>query len=528
MKKPARDIVCLAAGITLGLATLAATAQDSDIPRFDIDRYVVEGNSLLDAGQIDELLAPYRGTSRNFGTVQQALETLENAYRAAGYATVQVTLPEQELNAGRVVLRVIEGRLRQVQIEGNRHFGHDNIRASLPALKEGRVPDVEALGASLRVANENASKQTQLVLRAGQQEGEIDALVTVRDESPTRSFVSLDNTGTRETGRSRLGIGWQHNNLFDSDHSLTLRYTTSEHPERVAIYGAGYHIPLYAKGHSIDVFGGYSDVSSGVVNDLFNVSGKGSIAGIRYNQQLSRIGALEHKFTYGADYRAYKNDTRPLGGGESITPDYTTHPLSVTYDVRIAGLDHETGLYATLAYQPGGTGKSGLQTFRSVRAGATDAYRILRLGTQHTRQLPGDWQLRAQISAQHTPDALVPGEQFGLGGNVSVRGFGERELANDRGVNANLELYTPDIGRHLQEGSSLRALIFFDGGRVWRNRALPGEPDTQGIASLGAGLRFGIGKSFSLKFDAARIVEEHNYERSEAHPKIHVGLGYIF
>ena len=516
--------------LTLALLLAAPTllAQDTAIPQFEIKQYVVEGNTLLDSARIDQLLAPYLGASKTFGTVQQALEMLEAAYRNAGYDTVQVTLPEQELDQGKVRLRVIEGRISAITLQGNTHFSNENILASLPGLKKGAFPDLESLGAGLRVANENASKQTQLVMRAGGNEGEIEALVTVKDESPIKAFANYDNTGTNETGISRFNAGWQHNNIGNLDHSLTLRYTTSDRPDRVAIAGAGYHIPLYKQGHSIDVFAGYSDVSSGVVSNLFNVSGSGKIFGLRYNQHLPRIAAYEHKLAYGLDIRAYRNSTLPINGGGSITPDYTVHPLSLTYDGRWAGDRTDTSFYSSIYYNPSGTGKSGDAVFSSVRAGASASYQLIKLGAQHTQLLEADWQIRAVLAMQYSNDALVPGEQFGVGGNTSVRGFSEREVANDKGANINLEVYSPDFGRHIQEGANIRGLVFYDQGKVWRNHALPGETSRAGIASLGAGLRMGIGKSFTLKFDAARIVEEDGYKRQDSSPKVHFGMGYIF
>jgi hypothetical protein len=74
-------------------------------------------------------------------------------------------------------------------------------------------------------------------------------------------------------------MGFQHSNLWDRDHQFTFQYITNpEHVSQVTVLGAGYHIPLYGRGDSIDLILGYSDVDSGVVQQLFNVSGAGLIA----------------------------------------------------------------------------------------------------------------------------------------------------------------------------------------------------------------------------------------------------------
>ena len=68
--------------------------------RFEITHFVAHGNTLIPQPVVDALLAPYTGPGRDFGTVQQALETLEKAYAAAGFNAIQVLLPEQTLESG--------------------------------------------------------------------------------------------------------------------------------------------------------------------------------------------------------------------------------------------------------------------------------------------------------------------------------------------------------------------------------------------------------------------------------------------
>src|SRR5688572_4059661 len=90
-------------------------------PRFDINRFDVQGNSLLRAEEIDAAVGPYTGKSKDFADVQRALESLQQRYQSRGFGTVQVLLPEQELERGVIVLRVIEPKLGKVAIDGNKH-----------------------------------------------------------------------------------------------------------------------------------------------------------------------------------------------------------------------------------------------------------------------------------------------------------------------------------------------------------------------------------------------------------------------
>ena len=160
---------------------------------------------------------------------------------------------------------------------------------------------------NLQLLTEHPSKQTTVLLKAGATDNEVDAAIKVVDEKPLKFVATFDNSGTTETGRFRVGVGMQHSNLFNLDHVVNLQYVTSpENPNKVSIYGAGYHIPFYAQNASLDLFAGYSDVSSGTVQGLFNVSGSGTIYGARYNFHLPHVGEYEHKLAFGLDYRAYQ------------------------------------------------------------------------------------------------------------------------------------------------------------------------------------------------------------------------------
>jgi len=75
------------------------------------------------------------------------------------------------------------------------------------------------------------------------------------------------------------------------------------------------------------------------------------------------------------------------------------------------------------------------------------------------------------LNGQYTRDALVVGEQFGLGGPESLRGYLVREVSNDKGASAQFEVFTPDLARTvgLSEGFRVRAVGFYEAGTVSSN-----------------------------------------------------------
>jgi hemolysin activation/secretion protein len=67
---------------------------------------------------------------------------------------------------------------------------------------------------------------------------------------------------------------------------------------------------------------------------------------------------------------------------------------------------------------------------------------------------------------QLSPDALVPLEQFGLGGIDSVRGYRQDALLTDNGAFVSAEVRLP-IYRSPQRQTVLQLTPFVDAGTTW-------------------------------------------------------------
>ncbi len=526
----------------------AAPAAD---PRFQIDKFTVRGATLITPGELQLILAPYIGKDKDFGDVQKALEALEKAYTSKGYSAVQVILPEQQIDSGEVEFNVVEARIGKVVVEGNKYFDEANIRASLPQVQQGRAPNIFQISDNLRVANENPAKQTTVLLRSGAEEGQVDAVVRVADERPNKLSVTLDNTGTQQTGIFRVGFGYQNSNLWNRDHVLNAQYVTAPNDDdrtnrlglypskHVLIVGGQYRIPLYRQGDTLDFTAGYSNVNSGVVANLFNISGSGSIFGARYNRNLDKIGDLEHKLSYGLDWRAYQSVVRQIGvAGAGLVPDVTVHPISLTYAGAYRKSESDSNFFVSASQNLPGGNDAGTGAFQGdplvtparppAREGANPRYFVTRWGFNHNRALPRDWQFRWGMSGQLTRDMLISGEQFGIGGADSVRGFLEREIINDNGYRGTFEFYTPDFGKIVPvAGARMRALAFYDWGAVRRIRPAVIEMHGQHVSSAGFGVRFSRGTNLSLRLDVATVTDSGGLQKI-GDVRVHGSFAYIW
>jgi hemolysin activation/secretion protein len=509
MKKQLLWFVALFLSISVDLH-----AQEEGVPSFEIKRYLAEGNTILPSEKVATLLVAGTGKERDFGDIQQTIERLEEAYRSRGYKMVTVILPEQEMASGEVRLQVIEPRITQINIDGNKHFTRENILDSIPTLKTGESPRVDAISENLRAANENPARKITLQFKPQDNPEELHAALQVTDQKPWKFTLSGDNTGSGTTGDYRTGLGFQYFNLFNLDHVASLQYTTSpDHFKAVKIVSGSYRIPFYKLGDTLDIFGAYSDVDSGTSRTAIagvdaKTSGKGIVSGFRYNMNMSRFGDYEQKLTGGMDYRLYDNSAFYIGSAldpnENQAKNVVAHPLSLTYGgvwtTEPLVIDGSLGLLYNIPW--GSLG--GKADFAAARSGAPADYLIVRYGLNFMIRPGADWMVRIAGTGQYTPDRLIPGEQFGYGGSAVLRGYAEREESWDAGFSGSFEVYSPDIAQLMDfKSGQFRLLAFFDGGTGYNLRPQPTDPPItrNSLKSTGAGFRFGIGETFSFTMD---------------------------
>ncbi len=411
---------------------------------FTIQGYKVEGDSQFSEAEVNKLLAKYIGQAKTIEDMKAAQRALTAAYADKGYGIVKITLPPQESKDGYISLLVKQITISNVVVSGNQYHSDENIRHAVPALKEGSAVDPTMLARQLRQSNDNPSKQVTLTLLPAVDD-QVDGEIVVADKSPLKLFPTYDNTGTHQTGPSRISVGLQHSNLFGLDHVLTAQYITSPNNYGgVRIWGLGYQLPIYNWAHDISFYAAYSDVNSGTINNLLSISGTGYIYGMRYQQNFANRGYYKDKLIYGLEYRQLRPSVTFFD--VELAAPLDLHPASITYSgsyINPGKVDANFSLSAVSNISGGKYGSQ--QDFTANRFGSDADYKILKLSGAATKSLPRDWVARANFSAQYTEDLLVSAEQFGAGGADSVRGFLEREVRNDKGLQFSAELYTSDL-----------------------------------------------------------------------------------
>ncbi|MFY9258977.1 MAG: ShlB/FhaC/HecB family hemolysin secretion/activation protein [Gallionella sp.] len=475
--------------------------------KFDITAFTVEGNTLLSERKIQNALAAFKGSGREMADVNRAADALRALYQQAGYNVVQVVAPVQTMTAGRVLLKVIEDKIATIEVGGNAAYSAENIRASLPVLQAGKSINANRLEAEIALANENSAKQVAVNIQPGAQLGELNTRIDVSESRVTKFMATLDNTGSAATGYAKLGFAYQHANLWDRDHALTVQYNGSpELPDKIGSISVGYHIPYYQYGWSLDLLAAYS--SSSTQNGTSYFAGKGTVLGARANYALTSVRDLRHKVIVGVDYKESKNN---FAGCVAPCASVTEQPLSLTYYAQITRPEFQGNGSLSLVSNLTGGSQNSFVNYQAARATvvgsnlvATPIWNAWRVNLGGGVSLPNDWQVRVMGNGQYSQDLLIPAEQFGVGGALSVRGYPERAVSGDKGYTTNLELYTPDLNKYLPiPNDSLRALLFWDTARVTVNDQYPANfaAPPHMLSSIGLGLRVLHKKDVNIKFD---------------------------
>jgi len=126
-------------------AAPAATPAPAAPPEhFDIDDFAIDGAETLAQTDVEEAVYPFLGPNRTNDDVEKARAALEKAYHDKGFQTVTVAISPQKIK-GVVVLKVTEFKVAHLRVKNAHYFDTQQIKAQAPSLKEGTVPNFNAV-----------------------------------------------------------------------------------------------------------------------------------------------------------------------------------------------------------------------------------------------------------------------------------------------------------------------------------------------------------------------------------------------
>jgi hemolysin activation/secretion protein len=495
--------------------------------KFDVFEYRVDGNSVLGNGDIEKAVYPYMGEQKTIEDVEKARSALEKTYQDAGYLTVSVSIPQQEVNTGVVHLQVTEGKVEHLQIVDSHYNTPSEIKSRTPQFAEGTVPHFPTAEKELGTLNRNQNRQVTPVLRPGRSPGTVEVDLQVKDKLPLHGNLELNDRYSPNTTELRLNAGLKYENLFQKDHSLGLNVQVSpEDLNEVKVFSGTYIIPR----NNGDYFAAYavaSDSNIAAVGDI-NVLGKGYIVGARYIKPLPLSEGFYHSLSFGVDYKIFKENLFLLGE-DSINTPISYWATSLGYDTTLQSDLGQTQASFVLNMAPRFMGNTSSE-FQRKRNGAEANYVYLRADAKQLYTFASGWALQGKAAFQLASQPLISTEQFTIGGVESVRGYLESSRLGDNGISGSVELRTPPLAKYLKEYRFVEyikdfyAYTFADAGYVRIKNPL-GLDDDYELYSAGLGLKLKTTTGWFSYLDYAQALNDAP-EVEQGDFRLHFRVGY--
>ena len=458
---------------------------------FDINEFRVLGNTVLPIRDIERAVYPYAGAGKSIDDVQAARGALEKAYHDAGYGTVFVDIPEQDVGPGIVRLRVTEGKLDRVKVSGARYVSGRKILEEIPVAREGAVPSLPSLQHQLATANaENADRTITPVLKAGRTPGTVDLDLQVHDALPLHFGLTLNDRYTPETTHLRSTFDLSYGNLFQDFQSLAFEYQTA--PERRAderVLSLTYIAPLWFGHNLLAVYGIDTNSNVAAVGSL-SLLGVGRVYGVHFIHPFADNGrALSQNLNFGADYKDFTQTVNLVGSPPDKTPIRYIN-WSLVYSLSSFAAQRDSSLNLGVDWGIRGLPNSTSQ-FDFKRFGARGDYLYLKGTAEHRESLFLGTSVNVRFAGQLAASPLVSNEQFGLGGVDTVRGYIESIVLADSGINAGVEFRTPtwNFG-HNGADNHIGGFVFYDAGYASIRDPLPQQTSSFMLDGVGLGMRF--------------------------------------
>lgn len=353
-----------------------------------------------------------------------------------GYITTRVVAPEQDLTSGELKLLIVVGKVRNILYTDDSDK-YAQLYTAMPA-RINQSLNLRDIEQGLENLQRLPTVTAQMQLVPGDKPGESDIVIDRKQSKMWRLGLSVDDSGTKTTGRDQGGITLYLDNLLSLSDSF---YASGGHDlNGKGKYGSrnfllSYSVPFGYWLLSTSLSGNkYHQTIAGEVLD-YKYSGRSRNATIQLSRVLHRNESQKTTLNYGITLRQshnYINDEEM-----EIQQRKTTYwQLGLQHRHYIKDITIDAGV----SYQKGvrwfNAKKAPEESDPENNTSALSDIFSLNFSTNVPFNL-GEQQFhyRLDYQGQYTRgNNLTSPDQFSIGGRWTVRGFdGELTLRADRG-----------------------------------------------------------------------------------------------
>ncbi len=427
-------------------------------------------------------------------------------YKDFGYPLIVVMCPKRQVSGSVLQFVVMESKVDQIKIEGERYTRPKKILKYFET-KKGATINETVIRRDLNFINRNPFRRVLAIYRAGEQSMTTDVTLLVEDRRYYRFYAGVDNTGVKTTGRQRLLAGFTWGDVLFCNQILSYQYTTSYDFHKFQAHTFQY-IAFFPWRHLLNLYGGVSFVSPHLAFPSTSSShGTSSQASGRYVVPLDPTSNLSHEVGVGFDFKRTQNNVL----FSELYPKFGRNVNLSQFVLDYNGSYHKKEYHLLYSlqgyYSPGAIlPQESNSAYATLRPGAVNHWFYARSDLKLDRKLYNDCSLFLSFRSQIASQNLLPSEQIGLGGYDTVRGYDERQLNYDSGVLLNAEFRAPAFSvirqiRQTKTRDSLQFLCFLDYGTGANYKKIPHEPKHDYLLGIGPGVRYTFDSYVAVRFD---------------------------
>lgn len=476
--------------------------------RLDVTRIMVTESSILTEQEIHNIVSPLEGRRVALQEIFDAIDEINRLYEERKFLAAKAILPPQKVVNGVVLIRLVEGRIGDVSVLDNASTDDAFIVDRLDAAS-GELVEIGRLEESLFYFNAVNDVQLRAVLKPGELPGTTDYVIHTVEPDRYDSYLFLDNAGTRDVGRERLGFSFVDRSLTGQRDSLSLGGYVAE-GTRSAYLAYNRHVSHQGTRLALSVDYSDIDIVDGPLEPL-NVTGSSYNFGVFVSHPLIVSRQL---LLNGFGGLNIKRSTTDFDDVTLFETDVRTVSLGFDAQSSDTGTSWYTRHFVTMALESWGNTKDFL------RYNGEGSW-LKALNNGNSLLLRGRLQLANK-------DLLPTSEQIQVGGMSTVRGYSEGLLIGDDGYFVSAEFGFPLSSSGTTNpdspfGGRWRGFVFFDTGA-----AFPFKGNNQGIdsddflASVGAGLSIDLGRQLRGRLVAGVPIISRDDNADE--PRMHFYL----
>lgn len=497
--------------------------------KFKLNSIKYTGNTVFKTDDLNKISQELIGKDVTLNDINNVANAVTNIYRKQGYLTTRAYVPAQVLKDGVVEIRVVEGTIGNIKVEGAKWVKATYIKNNILKnndIDKNKIFNVNDLSKSMAEVNSPSYIKGKVTLEKGAEQGQTDIVLDVQDRFPFKFAVGWNNQGQDVVGVQRAGLYTSLDNVTGIGDKLWANNSFAS-----GTYGldTGYSVPLGYKGDRLTFGYSLSNTNLGKEYKSYDINGKS------HNFSTSIIHPIKKGDNYSVDSRIafdmMHSDTTIFGGSNLNK-----------YEVRAL----RTGVSANKTDSHGrwfgdftvSTGIPLLGATENNNHGMPDS-KFVKFNTLLTRlqKLPHNCLGIMRLNTQFATSTLLPAEQMQLGGAYTVRGFDQSALLGDNGYVLSFEGRTPipflpktvnvpywkDKTVAVPLKDSLRLAAFYDQGWTKVIQQDITESHRNFFQSVGVGLRVYVGKYMTANFDLGVPLGRKRYDGQNA-VGFHFGL----